>query len=154
MTSVLWKATLGQLTRDLSMEHPFRAHLLSTHPDLMNIQVPQTRQPAPPRMTLHVLPLSCPLLPCQASPRFTRPPRCVPRNQRPRRVFPLAISSLRRQPLKPSPCPTILPHRFARANRHHRLQLPKYVLQKCRPNMTMPSVAASRKGLSSQKVFR
>ena len=58
MTSVLWKATPGQLTQDLSMEHPFQAHLLSTHPGLMNIQVLQIRQPAPPRMTLHALPLS------------------------------------------------------------------------------------------------
>jgi hypothetical protein len=57
MTSRLWKATLGQLMQDLLMEHPFRAHLLSTHPGLMNIQVLQICQPAPPHMTLHALPL-------------------------------------------------------------------------------------------------
>lgn len=154
MNSVLWKATLGQPTRDLPITHPFRARLLGILPDLIVIRLPRKRRPAPRRMRLHVPPLSCPLLLCQAFPRFTKLPRYVPRNRRLRRVFPPATSSLRKQDPKSSPFPTISRHRSARANQHRRLQPQKYVQQNYQPNMTMRSVAASRKRLSSRKVFR
>jgi hypothetical protein len=150
MNSVLWKATLGQLIQDLPTTHPFRARLLNTLPDRLAIRVLRKRRPAPRHMRLRVLPLLCLLLLCQAFPHFTKLPWCVPRNRRPRRVFPRAISSLRRQAPKSSPYPTISRHRFARANQRRHLQPQKYVRQNYRPNMTMRSVAASQKRLSQK----
>jgi hypothetical protein len=153
MNSVLWKATPGQLTRDLPITHPFRARLLGILPDMIVIQLLRQRRPAPLLMRLHGPLLLCPLLLCQAFPRSTKLLRYVPRNRRPRRVFPRATSSLRKQAPKSSPFPTISRHRFARANQHRHLQPQKYVRQKYQPNMTMRSVAASQKRLS-RKVSR
>lgn len=135
MTSVLWKVTLGRLIRDRpTAHHHCRAHHLLDPPlpVLIGIRVLRIRQPAaPPRTRPHVLPPSCPLIHCLAFHHFTKLPRCVPRNRKPRRVSRLAISSQRKQARKANPCPTISQHRFVRANRHRRSQLQKYVPQKC-----------------------
>jgi len=136
------------------MTHPYRAHPLSALPDLSSLRAVRKHQPAPPRMRQHVLPQSCPLPLSRASLRFTRPLKCVLRNRRPRRAPPRAISSLPKQAPKSSRYPTTSRHQFARANRHHHLQLQMYAQQKCRQNTTMRSVTANRKRLSSRKVFR
>jgi hypothetical protein len=55
---------------------------------------------------------------------------------------------------KDGPVSDYIRRRFARASCRRRLQLQKYVRLKHRLNTTMPSVAASRKGLSSRKEFK
>jgi hypothetical protein len=117
MSSVLWKATLGQLTRGPPMAHHCQAHLLSTLPDPRGNQVLRRHQPALPHMRQHVLPPSCLSPLCQPSLRFTRPPWCVLRNQKARRV----CRRISKQAVKSSLCPNTLQHRFARANRRRHL---------------------------------
>ena len=119
---VLWRATLGQLTRGPPMAHQSQAHLLSALPDLRGNRVLRRHQPVPADLRQHALPQRV-LLPshpshlCQASHRFTRPPWCVLRNRKPRR---LSRWNPKEAPML-SLCPNISQHRFARANRRHRL---------------------------------
>lgn len=154
MASALSRVTPGLLTRDRQMARLYRAHLLSTRLNRKKIPSLRLRRPVPRNMRLPVLPRLCRSHHYRVSHRSTRLLKCVPLIQRPPRVSPPMTSSLLKQALKLSLCPTISRHHSVTVSRHHRTQLRKYVRRKSPPNTTMRNVVAKLRKLLCRKALR